>query len=155
MIDNAVWNLGGSSTYNDVTASMFYEKERGTKTYQNSRPTTWTGQIALMYPSDYGYATSGGSTGRDTCLSYSIHNWDSYSDCYNHNWLYDSSNWQWTLTPCSVHSSRVFYVSSNGTVSYYDASNASHAVSPVVYLSSNVIISGGNGSESSPFTLSL
>ena len=155
MIDNAVWNLGGSSTYNDVTASMFYEKKRGTETYQNSRPTTWTGQIALMYPSDYGYATSGGSTGRDTCLSYSIHNWDSYSDCYYHNWLYDSSNWQWTLTPNSGFSSSVFIVLSYGNVRNFAASSTTSAVSPAVYLSSNVKIIGGNGSESSPFTLSL
>ena len=53
MIGNAVWNLGGSSTDDDVTASMFYERERGTTVY-NGRPTTWTGQIGLMYPSEVG-----------------------------------------------------------------------------------------------------
>ncbi len=52
-IESVVWNLGGSSTYNDVTASMFYERERGTTTY-NGYPSpghakTWTGKIGLMY----------------------------------------------------------------------------------------------------------
>ena len=53
MIGNAVWNLGGSSINNDVTASMFYEKERGDTVY-TGRPTEWIGQIGLMYPSEVG-----------------------------------------------------------------------------------------------------
>ena len=53
MISNAKWNLGGSSTFTDVTASMFYERERGTDVYAN-RPTEWIGKIGLMYPSEVG-----------------------------------------------------------------------------------------------------
>ena len=53
MISNAKWNLGGSSTYDDVTTSMFYERERGATVY-TGRPTTWTGQIGLIYPSEVG-----------------------------------------------------------------------------------------------------
>ena len=88
MIGNAVWNLGGSSTYNDVTASMFYERERGTDVY-SGRPTEWTGQIGLMYPSDYGYATSGGSSmNRTSCLSKELFYWYTYSDCKSNNWLF-------------------------------------------------------------------
>ena len=154
MISNAKWNLGGSSTYNDVTASMFYERERGTDVY-SGHATEWTGQIGLMYPSDYGYATSGGSTtNRETCLNTELYNWDSYSDCNNNDWLYDNSNIQWTLTPYSAYSRSVFYVYSNGLVDYIYARDIS-AVSPALYLSSNVKISGGDGSVSSPFELSL
>ena len=156
MISNAKWNLGGSSTYNDVTASMFYERERGTTVY-TGRPTTWTGQIGLMYPSDYGYATSGGSiTDRASCLAKELYNWDSssYSDCKNNDWLYESLNNQWTLTPKSDNSNYVFRVDSHGHVSYNYAYYI-YAVSPALYLSSNVKISGGDGSVSSPFELSL
>ena len=39
MIANVTWKLGGSSTNNDVTASMFYERERGTTVY-NGNPIT-------------------------------------------------------------------------------------------------------------------
>ena len=158
MISNANWNLGGSSTYNDVTASMFYEKERGTETYQNSRPTTWTGQIALMYPSDYGYATSGGSiTDRASCLAKELYNWDSssYSDCKNNDWLYKSRTTQWTLTPYSSYSRYAFYVSTLGRVHRVNAATSNYSVSPALYLSSNVKISGGDGSENSPFELSV
>ena len=154
MISNAKWNLGGSSTYNDVTASMFYERERGTDVY-SGHATEWTGQIGLMYPSDYGYATSGGSTtNRETCLNTELYNWDSYSDCNNNDWLYDNSNIQWTLTPYSANSHIVFNVYSIGFV-YNDDAYDDFAVSPALYLSSNVKISGGDGSVSSPFELSL
>ncbi len=154
MIGNAVWNLGGSSTDNDVTASMFYERERGDSVY-NGRPTEWIGQIGLMYPSDYGYATSGGSTtNRSSCLSYNLSNWDSVSDCYNNDWLY-SGTYQWTLTPYSRNSLGVYIAYSYGHVSYSGVYFTSTAVSPALYLSSNVRISGGSGQESDLFTLSL
>ena len=154
MISNAKWNLGGSSTYNDVTASMFYERERGTTVY-TGRPTEWTGQIGLMYPSDYGYATSGGSTtDRASCLAKELYNWDSVSDCYNNDWLYDSSNHQWTLTPSSSSSNTVFSVATYGYVSLISANGTSNAVSPALYLSSNVKISGGTGTSSDPYQLS-
>ena len=115
MIETVTWKLGGSSTNNDVTASMFYERERGTTVY-SGRPTTWQGKIALMYPSDYGYATSGGSTtNREACLAKELYNWDSYSDCKNNDWLFNSTI-QWTLTPNSSYSRHVFGVFHPGCV---------------------------------------
>ena len=157
MISDAVWNLGGSSTYNDVKASMFYERERGTTVY-SGRPTKWTGKIGLMYPSDYGYATSGGSTtNRETCLNTELYNWDSssVSDCKNNDWLYNSSNYQWTLTSASSTSGYVFNVHGYGSVSRSGAYGAFNAASPALYLNSNVKISGGEGTESSPYQLSI
>ena len=156
MIGNAVWNLGGSSTRDDVTARMFYERERGTTVY-TGRPTEWTGQIGLMYPSDYGYATSGGSTtDRASCLAKELWNWgdSSYSECKNNDWLlYERT--QWTLTPHAAYSYIVFFVNSSGFVNNNLAPNAPIAVSPALYLSSNVRISGGTGEESDPFTLTV
>ena len=153
MIEIVTWKLGGSSTDNDVTPSMFYERERGTTVY-SGRPTTWSGKIALMYPSDYGYATSGGSTtNRESCLAKELYNWDSssFSDCKNNDWLFDN---QWTLTPFSSNSGTVSYVRNAGYVND-DAANISGGVRPSVYLTSNVIISGGDGTSDSPYTLSI
>ena len=156
MIGNAVWNLGGTANYSSSSnglTSHFYGYERVTTVY-TGRPTEWIGQIGLMYPSDYGYATSGGSsTDRASCLSKELYNWNSVSDCRNNDWLYDSSNHQWTLTPASGYSSRVFILGSyvNDDV----VGSTDYAVSPVLYLSSNVKISRGDGSRENPFTLSL
>ena len=154
MIETVTWKLGGSSTYVDVTASMFYERERGPPVYIG-RPTTWQGEIALMYPSDYGYATSGGSTtNREACLAKELYNWNSssYSDCKNNDWLLDSSTIQWTLTPYSSSSARVFIVNLTGYVGYNYA-DSSNGVRPSVYLTSNVSISGGDGTMNNPYIL--
>ena len=59
MIGNAKWNLGGTAIYTSKLASHWYTYERGTDVY-SGRPTEWIGKVGLMYPSDYGYATSGG-----------------------------------------------------------------------------------------------
>ena len=112
-IDTITWKLGGTSNYSSTNTIQFYTYERGTTVY-TGRPTEWQGKVGLMYPSDYGYATSGGSTSnRTSCLNKELYNWDSssYSDCKNNDWLYDSSTVQWTLAPYSSDSYHVFYVS--------------------------------------------
>ena len=156
-IESVVWNLGGSSTDNDVTASMFYERERGTTVY-SGRPTTWTGKIGLMYPSDYGYATSGGSTtDRATCLAKEMYNWDrsGVSDCKNNDYLYKSGYTQWTLAPYSSRALNVFHVFTGGFVSN-GAACATGSVQPAVFLKSNISITNvGIGTAESPFQLKV
>ena len=74
MIDDALWYLGGSSTDDNVTVPMFYARERS-KTSYNNRDIKWVGKVGLMYPSDYGYATSGGiNFDRNTCLNKELYN---------------------------------------------------------------------------------
>ena len=156
-IESVVWNLGGSSTEDDVTASMFYERERGTTVY-SGRPTTWPGRIALMYPSDYGYATSGNSTiDRATCLSKELYNWDSASDCYSNDYLFNDSYEQWTLTPRSPISYRAFIVDTGGFVGSDDfIVDQTFGVRPAAYLKSSISLSSvGDGSSTSPYQLKV
>ena len=154
MIGDTVWYLGGSSTYDDVTAPMFYERERGTNVY-SGRDTSWVGKIGVMYISDYGYATSGGSIiDRNSCLNKELYNWDSssFSDCKNNDWLYESSYIQWTLSPYASSSRIVFYVDRSGCVSNSSA-YYSRGVRPVAFLKSNIKIVDGDGSSSNPYKL--
>ena len=115
MIGNAKWYLGGTADYTNSSnglASHFYKYERGTTVY-SGRSTSWTGKVGLMYLSDYGYATSGGTTtNRASCLSKEMYNWDdsSVSDCKNNDWMYNSNIWQWTISPRAGHSYNVFSV---------------------------------------------
>ena len=151
MIGDTVWYLGGSSTYDDVTASMFYERERGTTVY-SGRSTSWTGKVGLMYPSDYGYATSGGTTtDRNACLNKELYNWDSVSDCYNNDWIFNSA-YQWTITPHASRSDRVFSLHSTGYV-YDNITGNAIGVRPVVFLKSSIKIVDGDGSSSNPYIL--
>ena len=154
MIGDAKWYLGGSSTYNDVTPPMFYTRERGTTVY-SGHSTSWIGKVGLMYPSDYGYATSGGSsTNRNSCLAKELYNWDSsgYSDCKNNDWMYNSNIWQWTMSPRADGSNDVFIVINAGYVSYNRAGNT-YAGRPVVYLKSTIKVISGSGTTSSPYIL--
>ena len=172
LISDAVWNTGsnGSSySHYNIKTAKFYELERSSNTgkicssgtYCNDtveRTTTWKGLVGLMYPSDYGYATSGGSTtDRATCLNKELWNWrSSISDCYTNDWLFNRGISQWTLSPLADSSSAhiAFYVYADGYVSYDGAYNVK-GVRPVVYLASNVKISGGEGTSKSPFSLEL
>ena len=154
MIGDAKWYLGGSSTYNDVTPPMFYTRERGTTVY-SGHSTSWIGKVGLMYPSDYGYATSGGSsTNRNSCLAKELYNWDSsgYSDCKNNDWMYNGNIWQWTMSPRADSSNYVFGVINTGYVISNDA-NDPFAGRPVVYLKSTIKVISGSGTTSSPYIL--
>ena len=127
--------------------------------YYSGRPTTWTGKIGLMYPSDYGYATAGGATtNRAACLAKELYNWDGsgVSDCKNNDYLYKSSYYQWTLAPGSSLATGVFNVLTKGSVGYGNAHTGNYSVRPVAFLKSNISITDvGLGTAESPFQLKV
>ena len=160
MIGDTLWYLGGEpAEYIDSSnglASHFYSYERG-KTVYNGSDTSWIGKVGLMHPSDYGYATSGGTTAdRTICLNNELYSWTSnagYSDCYNNNWLFTSMS-QWTITPRYDISFSVFCILNLGHI----LSNYAYdvvEVHPVVYLKANIKIVDGNGSSSNPYRLQV
>ena len=111
-----------------------------------------------MYPSDYGYATSGGSTSnRTSCLNKELYSWDSssYSDCKNNDWLYNSNNWQWTVSPRADSSDAgyVFGVDFHGYVGNDVDAYAAGLVRPSVYLISKTSILGGEGTLENPYEI--
>ena len=172
LVGNTLWNTGSNDgvtyTYKNIITNKFYELERSSNngkicesdSYCNdtvTRTTTWNGKIGLIYPSDYGYATSGGSTStRTSCLNKELYNWDSssYSDCKNNDWLLDSIDWQWTISPLafSPGSYGVFGIYAVGSVDGRDARYAG-LVRPSVYLISKTSILGGEGTETNPYIL--
>ena len=108
-----------------------------------------------MYPSDYGYATSGGSTtDRATCLNKDLYHWSdsSVSDCKKNDWLFNGRA-QWTLSPYadSALALRAFNVLYDV---YSTNANEDNGVRPAVYLSSNTKVLSGDGSSGNPFILS-
>ena len=173
LIDSVKWNLGTNDgktyVYNNILTSKFYEFERGTNngkictsgTYCTdtiTRATTWMGNIGLIYPSDYGYATSGGTTtNRATCLNTVLYKWDdsSLSDCKNNDWLYNGTD-QWTMLPYanSAYNNRLFIIRSAGFMGHFNACDGDGGVRPAAYLQSSVSIVSGTGSKTNPFILS-
>ena len=131
------WNLGGYNT-SSVSALNMYNYERGTMHVSNpldgiTRTNTWDGKIALMYPSDYGYAST------DTECRSKL----SSTNCKNENWLFNSA-YQWTLSPNSGNEISVFRVYPDGDVNSFDASDTL-GVRPALFLKSDVVRAGGTG----------
>ena len=153
-----VWNIGGyDDTYQMTgTRSNFYQMERGQSISSVMTASTWTGAIGLMYPSDYGYATSSVNA---ECDSTVMSLWDRTSgvnNCTHNSWLFNDSYIQWTLTSSSSNSNYVFFIGTTGFVDYYlGTPYYTTGAKPVLYLNSNVSISGGSGTINDPFTLSM
>ena len=154
LIVDTCWNLGGSDSPMK-TPKILYEYERETDVY-NNYPTYWIGKIALMYLSDYGYATSGGaSINRNTCLATGLGFW-SGEDCTNNDYLVESATLtHYTMDPFSVFgvSDRANLPSNLAGLSDSPAYDAG-AVKPTVYLKFSVLITSGDGSKDNPYVLS-
>ena len=146
MIENVTWYLGGYSSIS-ATTEAFYGYERGTTVY-SGRPTTTTGYIGLMYPSDYGYSVLSSSCARTTNLGSYIN-----ATCAGQSWLY-GQGYEWTITPSSSSSYSVFIVYNDGPLSYSNA-DYGRAVRPVLYLDSSVYVYDGNGSQSDPYIIGM
>ena len=113
--------------------------------------TLWNGKIALPTVSEYIRTNSN----KSSCGSFSLIN-NVFSSCASTGWMdITSVSYWWTLSPVSGgNSSLVFAVLPYGTINYiYDAGYSDIAVRPALYLSSEVKITGGNGSQNNPYTL--
>ena len=148
MISPSTYYLGGStsSNYRTLTASGYYNAERDSTQVYSGNPGSTTQHIGLMYPSDYGYAAG------ESCLSTALYSYS--SSCRKTDYLY-SGVYEWLQVPyasdaymaATLHSAGI--VDGNGGILDTD----SYAIRPVLYLNSNVQITGGEGSQSNPFTL--
>ena len=147
MIEDATWKVSGHST-SEVTPSEMYTREitNATKTYG---PNDGISKIGLMYASDYGFAASP-SAWTKSLISYSGNDANGTS-ITTINWMY-MGFYEWTLTPYSSYSHRVFRLSSNGNMYYNDAYYGDGS-RPVLYLKSSVLYAGGSGTKNSPITL--
>ena len=153
MIAEVVWNLG-SWNVSSVYPNQIYEYERGTTVY-SGRPTTWTGKIALAYPSDYGYAAD-----LNQCKDKALHHYDN-STCTSYNWMKaiitnNGSYLGWLLTTNSGSSTTVLDVNSGGGVDGGRVAYLAFWTVPVLSLSSELGIESGagDGSSSNPYKLS-
>jgi len=167
-IANAKWHLGGasSSNYNTLTAEGIYKEERNVSAIYSGNPSSIYAKVGLMYPSDYGYATVGGTNiNKSECRTRDLYDWDGsiYSDCRNNDWLFISqnnfvNNVEWTITPRSDTSGNVLHIRSTGNVShqynYIDVPNFYWAARPTFYLDSSILkIVGGTGTSDNAYRI--
>ena len=160
MIEEIVWNTGAFEwNDNGITVETVYNAERGTTTgkectsgdYCNdsvTRTTTWQGKVGLIYPSDYAYAST------NTSCRAKVNDF-SNSSCKNYNWLHSNTNY-WVISPGGNPSEArgAWVVNGNGFVGSYYA-YFGDGVRPAIYLKSNVSITSGDGSSTSPYQISI
>ena len=115
------WGLGPYQ-YSSVYTNVMYG-------YESAGTNTWSGKIALMSPSDYGYA-SDLSNCQMTLVNYND------SNCKLTNWIYYPISSQWTLISFT-NTQGVFYLLSGDC---YGRAHSAVSVRPVMYLKSNVNI---------------
>ena len=161
------WHLGGArlSNFQTLTAEGIYTEERNTSAISSGNPSSIYAKVGLMYPSDFGYATVGGTTTNKTgCRAKELYNWNSssYSDCKNNDWIFTSQNSfvdnrEWLLSPYSMNSTDAAHLYSGGYVHLdgYRVVGGKFAVRPTFYLDSSIlkIVGTGDGSSSNPYRI--
>ena len=150
MIAEVTYNLGGWND-NKIYPNQIYVYERG-RTVFSGRPTTWTGKIAVAYPSDYGYAAD-----LNQCKQ-TLVNYDN-STCTSNNWMKNivtnnGGNYGWLLTHRPDSSSSTWTVCREGLANNIIEDSGGLGVVPVLSLSSELGIESGDGSSSNPYKLS-
>ena len=162
MISQAKYYLGGydgyvkGQGYTQTSVEMYsYERKIQNTTsnefYYGTNPNSWVGKVALMYLSDYGYASS-------NCENNQIYDNNSPSDdiraCNDTNWLYTIKINEWLLPQSARYSDSASIVFTGGYV-VDGVNNDQSDVRPVLYLISSAQIIGGDGTKGSPYTLGL
>ena len=136
-IAEVTWRVSGYST-SAATAKTVYTGEitNATKTY--------TAKIGLIYPSDYGYAT--------TPDYWTTNVYDYNTAASSKDWLFLGS-YEWLLSPNSSTPSSAWVVNSSGSASHLNSVISSIAVRPSFYLLSSVNFAGGDGTKNSPIRI--
>ncbi len=126
MVENVFWNTGNAASSTGNTAATFFESESQKQDVQ--------GRVGFINSSDFIYASP----------NYSITSGHSED-----NWMFMNKG----IPTVSTRSDRQFImVSGSNTVGYNNA-DSSVLVIPVVYLSPNVYVVGGNGTEATPYQI--
>ena len=160
MIQNTTWTLGGTNyktnnnPYETYPVNELYESERGTQVY-SGHATTSTDYIGLIYPSDYGYASTDASCRQNlrAGLTYTNNIYGGTPTCKNNNWLFNGV-WYWTISPYLSIAYSVFRVDGDGRLSNHFAWYRD-GVRPSLYLKQDVKVVGGTGTSSDPYTLKI
>ena len=150
-IATARWNLGGA-TYGSSSLNS-YKEERGTNHISNpsdgiSRSNIWEGKVALMYPSDYGYASTD-----SLCRNNMSSQTNNAYNCQNNNWLFNGT-YQWILSARNNSETYLFNFTNKGWMANVKASSSS-SVRPTLYLKSDIVIVGGTGEKTKPYIISF
>ena len=129
--------------------SIYSDNSNIRRQIENENSKTWNGKVALPTVSEYIRTNNG-----PRCSYYSLLN-DNSVDCEKTTWMLSSGNsaYWWTITPNREEVADVFLIF-KGSIIYNGANMFWGTVEPSVYLSSDIKITGGTGTQSNPYTIS-
>ena len=137
------WNVGSLTNANGEAHSASLES-----IINEEKVITWNGKVGLVSASEF-VRTSSATAARfaDNWIGKVVYNGD-------------SEHIAWTLSPVKVSKGSLVnevigdyaFNNNNGQLAYDDAGNSRNAY-PVVYLSSDINITGGTGTKSDPYTI--
>ena len=140
------WSIGKVTMDNSDLADQIND-ENGTQSQ--------SAKVGMITVSEYLRANSN----KEECGNLSINN-TNRATCLTTNWMYSivpSNGYLWTISPNSTNSNSVFCVIGNtgnaGSLNNYRYANTSTGVSPVLYLSSDITLTG-DGSSANAFQIS-
>ena len=180
LIDNAVWHTATANvadngtpyggTLSTLTVKQTYLNERSGKIFNEKEKSgvvftaSWTGKVAVISPSDYGYSTNGGTYGRSNCInsdkwavSSGTPNYN--AQCYQNSWIWymiPEFNSLWTLNRGFVtgdYKYAVYGIGNRSGTAGQTFAYADYQIHPSVFLGADVRVTGGAGTHANPFTV--
>lgn len=131
---------------NTITPASLFTAERGT----NGKYHYWDGNIGLIYPSDFGYASGNDCSN----VPFNTTSWHSSSGCIGKNWIYNASMNQWTMGSLKKTDGIYQFMIGSNQSYLFSSITKKNEIRPTLYLNNNVKIIAGNGTNTNPYILS-
>ena len=148
-ISTTKWYLGNITRRDNTKDSVATYKDERSSNIHSGHKQTWDGKVALIYPSDYMYASS-------ACYNNGTAAWNYNSTCKETDWLWED-DWTstsydyWTISSDSnnlISAIIVTYGKIDG-----DSVYGNSQIRPSLYINSNTLYTSGTGTLSDPFTI--
>lgn len=148
LISSSTWHINALNVASEYANSIYLKERNG--------DSAWNGNIALLYPSDYGYAAD---------LNKCSNVLDQYSNCTSDNWLVNTLNTlltssektsSWFISSFKNVATNSFIMWSSGNVVHYGNVHGEGGISPTLYLDPELNIQlSGDGSSGNPYQIKI
>ena len=152
-LNNTYYNELNITAQNQIIAKNFsiggveYDDESLSNSINNENSKKYHGKIGLVTITEYLRSNSDIKLCGTPSL---IH--DNYINCQLKTWMYYLNNHWWTINNQADYNFPAMVIHSNGDF-YSTSVSTKVARRPTIYLSSNIKITGGNGSQLTPYTI--
>ena len=154
-LNGTYYNSLNSNAQSQIIAKNFsiggvtYANTDLEKQVNDENSNKWSGKIALPTSSEYLRTNS-----NKDCKTFNAYMTNNYEICKNTTWMYISESW-WTLSPGPSSGSIVNWIDESARFNSSYANETNTGVRPTLYLSQNIQITGGTGTQADPYEISI